>query len=108
VKRKTLRRSSSTNFHLLFQVQDPDNKNGLTQIHTCSLVNSRNGDEDAFHIAQIDQRNLLRIKSNKILDFETKKVYNITVFCKDTNLGISKLLLIEVTGIHTNLKPWAN
>jgi hypothetical protein len=98
--RKTLKGGNSTNFHLLFQVQDPDNKNELTQIYTCSLVNSRNGDEDAFYIAQIDQRNLLRIKANEILDFETKKVYNITVFCKYTNLGISKLLLIEVTGIQ--------
>ncbi|CAB4044154.1 Listeria Bacterioides repeat-containing, partial [Paramuricea clavata] len=81
-------------------VQDPDNRNGLTQIHTCSLVNSLNGDEDAFYIAQINQRNLLRIKANRILDFETKKVYNITVLCKDTNLGVSKLLLIEVTDVN--------
>jgi hypothetical protein len=87
--------------NILFQVQDPDNKIELTQSHTCSLVNSSNGDKDAFYIAQIDlfaQRNLLGIKANRILDFETKKMYNITVFCRDENLGISKQFQIEITG----------
>ncbi|CAB4023992.1 protocadherin Fat 4-like, partial [Paramuricea clavata] len=86
-----------------FLVQDPDNKIELTQSHTCSLVNSSNGDEDAFYIAQTGlfaQRNLLRIKTNRILDFETKKMYNITVFCKDKKLGISKQFLIKITDVN--------
>ena len=81
-----------------FQVKDPDNKNRLTQTHTCSLLNSHNGDEDVFYITQTHQRNLLGVKANKILDFETKKFYNITVRCDDSNLGITKSFLIEITG----------
>lgn len=70
----------------------------LTQTHTCSLVNSLDGDEDAFYIAQVDQRNILRVKTNTRFDFETKNVYNITVVCLDTDLDISKSFLIFITG----------
>ncbi|XP_028415344.1 protocadherin-23-like isoform X2 [Dendronephthya gigantea] len=84
-----------------FLVKDPDNKNGLKQTHTCSLVNSPRGDEDAFHISQRNQRNFLIVKgSGKILDFETKNLYNITVSCKDSDLGISKSFLIEITDVN--------
>jgi hypothetical protein len=79
-------------------VTDPDNKNGITQNHRCSLLNTPSGDEDAFYISKTNQRNLLRVKANKDLDFETKKFYNISVHCQDTNLGISKSFEIEITG----------
>jgi hypothetical protein len=81
-----------------FQVKDPDNKNRVTQSHTCSLLNSLNGDEDAFYISRINQRNLLGVKANAFLDFEIKTIYNITVSCRDTDLAISKSFLIEITG----------
>ena len=87
-------------YHLL-QVKDPDNKNGITQTHTCSLKNSQSsqsGDEDAFYISMSNQRNLLQVKANRSLNFETKKIYNITVTCNDKILGISKSLLIHVIG----------
>ena len=83
-------------------MKDPDNKNAFTQTHTCSLKNSNSGDEDAFYISKTGprsgQRNLLRVKANKDLDFETKRLYNITVLCKDMKLGISKSFEIEITG----------
>ena len=80
------------------QVKDPDNKNSFTESHTCSLMNSISGDEDSFYISLTSQRNLLRVKSNKVVDFEKKKLYNITVSCKDAKLSISKPFLIEITG----------
>lgn len=95
---KNLRPLNCFTLYRLLQVKDPDNKNGITQTHTCSLENSQSGDEDAFFISISNQRNLLRVKANRILNFEEKKIYNITVTCSDRAFGISKSLLIHIIG----------
>ena len=80
------------------QVSDPDNRNDITQNHSCHVVNNV-GDGEYFHVNNV--KNSLQVKENKSLNYEKIQSYRLTVQCDDSgvpSLSVTREFIINVTG----------
>ena len=80
-------------------MSDPDNRNEITQNHSCHVVNSA-GEGQYFHVNNV--RNSLQVKENMSLNYEIHPSYLVTVECNDSGvppLSIKRDFIINVTGM---------
>jgi hypothetical protein len=80
------------------KVSDPDNRNEITQNHSCHVVNNA-GEGRYFDVN--NERNSLQVKKNMSLNYEIHQSYLVSIQCNDSgepSLGIKRDFIINITG----------